>query len=167
MIMDCGKIYYLFNYSLHIFLVALYIRNLVVYRNLFITGLYKWYDAILIVVFIMNYCLYFMLNLISYTCELITNQITDLEMIKKIQNIIEDNSFGPSKISYEFSHIISSKEERKKNGKYYVDKDEFTREITQADTLTYNYKSMRDISGKINFNTTGYKIISLKLSFKF
>jgi len=162
--MDCGKIYYLFNYSLHIFLVALYIRNLVVYRNLCITGHYKWYDAILICVFIMNYCIYFILNMVSYTCQLITNQITDLEMIKKIQNIIEDNSFGPSIISYECSHIVGADQKLNNKGNRYVDKDEFVREISKADTLTYNYKSMRDISGKINFNTTGYKIISLNLS---
>ena len=81
--MDCWNIPYLFNYILQILLEALFIRNLVVYRNLCITGQYKWYDAILIGIFFLNYCLYSMLNMISYTCELITNQITDLEMIKK------------------------------------------------------------------------------------
>ena len=85
------------------------------------------------------------------------NQLTDSELISKIQNQINDNSFNDSTIKYECYHILQGGEQRNDNYKYRESDDESkTLVITKSDSMNYSFKSMRDISGTISLKTYGY-----------
>ena len=102
-----------------------------------------------------NYIIYLVLNLFIPLSTIIGNQLTESEIINKIQNIIDDNSFNDSTIQYECYHNLKADEKRNKDYKYIELKNR-TKVITKSGTMNYSFKSMRDISGKLYLNTQGY-----------
>ena len=102
-----------------------------------------------------NYIIYFFLNVFIPLSIIIGNQLTDSEIINKIQNIINDNTFNDSTVQYECYHDLKVDEKRNENYKYIKLKNS-TRVITKSGTMNYSFKSMRDISGKLYLNTQGY-----------
>ncbi len=163
----------LFIQGLVIFFQVIAIRNIILNNNLSIMGYYTWIDSMFYATFLFNYFIYILMVVISPIGGLLCNPLTDLEMIKKIQNILEDNWFDPSIIKQKLIQSVSDNETRRDSIEYnetrrdsieyYKDKDEFTRAITKEDTLTNKNISMRDISGKINFKTNGCNAINLEL----
>ena len=113
--------------------------------------------------FIIYFC-YLLFNSSSSISLLLRNQITDSEIINTIQNILNDNTFNDSIITYECFHYLKLSEKVNKNYKITGERNAPKRVITKTGSMNYSYKSMRDISGKINLKTLGYSNMRVYIS---
>ena len=144
---------------------ALLILNTVWYGDFNFFVYSKLINNIIFAYAVMNYAMYLLLNVFVYLIlNKIENQLTDLELIKKIQNQINDNSFIDSKIEYECYHILKKGEKANENYKYIEDENSPTKVITKSDSINYSFKSMRDISGNIHLKTLGYTNMKVYLN---
>ena len=159
--LDCEREYYYFycwmiQISLWVF-DALIILNFIMYGHL---SMFEYSTILNIFIFlyaIFNYICYLCINVVVSFCYLgINNQKTDSEIIDKIKNQINDNSYTDSIIEYECYHFLKKGEERKENYIYKEYKDSPTKVITKSGSMNYSFKSMRDISGNIYLKTLGY-----------
>ena len=136
---------------------ALLILNTVWYGDFNFFVYSKLINNIILAYAFMNYAMYLMICVVLYFyMNRIKNQLTDSEIIEKIQNQINDNSFTDSRIQYECYHILKKEEKRNENYKYIESEDSPTKVITKSDSINYSFKSMRDISGNIYLKTLGY-----------
>ena len=113
---------------------------------------------------LINYIFYLLLNFIVYDIkDILGKKISINELINKIKELNNDNTFSFSTIEYECFHYLKSNEQRNKNTRYIEDYKGI-KAITKSDSLSYDYKSMTDTSENIHINTLGYSIITIYLN---
>ena len=143
--------------------ISLWFFDFLLFSNIVMYGRLVLFEYSIFINFIVgfyafcNYVMYLCFNVfVSFFTMRIINQKTDSEIINKIQNQINDNSFIDSTIEYECYHFLKKGEKRNENYKYRKYKDSPTKVITKSGSLNYSFKSMRDISGNIYLKTLGY-----------
>lgn len=143
---------------------GLIISNIILYGHIAIIENNSLVNSLVGIYAFCNYIVYLFINIFaSPLFWILKNQKTEKEMIDKIESLINDNSFSNSTISYECYHFLKQNEKRSENFKYVSQKNNKTKVITKSGSITYNFLSMRDISGNIYLKTLDYSNLRLKV----
>lgn len=143
---------------------TLFIIFIITVSNSYFEPSYIEFTGVFFMIALMNYIIYILLNYVFYDEKDILNKKISLnEFINKIKELNNENTFSSSTIKYECFHYLKSNEQRNKNIKYIED-SKGIKAITKSDSLSYDYKSMIDISKNIYINTLDYSIIKIDLN---